>query len=161
MKWTLLRNLSLRARNHLLYSPTYRPNALPPCLLSSPARSPFRLFSSDNDSPPKEDPESAPQANLVPAQKKGISLDVQDVSNKGIFQIRTSHFPIELRNVTVKLIPTSSLYYVLVFDKVGRLAWLGEINSSNVKACRFSSNIRKCLKFIPFSFLPLFLEDSL
>lgn len=83
MKWTLLRNVSLRACHHLLNSPTYRPNALPPCLLSAPARSRFRLFSSENDSPPKDSSEGAPEANLAPAQKKGISLDVQDVSNKG------------------------------------------------------------------------------
>ncbi|CAK9329967.1 unnamed protein product [Citrullus colocynthis] len=82
MKWILLRNLSLRARNHLLHSPAYTANAFSPLSLSAPATSRFRLFSSDNDSPPKEDSQTAPEANLVSTQKKEISLDVQDVSNK-------------------------------------------------------------------------------
>ncbi|KAG6589616.1 hypothetical protein SDJN03_15039, partial [Cucurbita argyrosperma subsp. sororia] len=82
MNWSLLRNVSLRARSHLLNSPTYRSNAVPPRLLSAPSTSQFRLFSSENDLPPKEDSGSVSEANLVPTQKKEISLDVQDVSNK-------------------------------------------------------------------------------
>ncbi|KGN63842.1 uncharacterized protein LOC101215739 [Cucumis sativus] len=89
MKWILLRNLPLRARNHLLLrSPIYTSNAHPSFFLSPPAISRFRLFSSDNDSPskedspPKEDSQTVPQANLVSTQKKEACLDVQDVSNK-------------------------------------------------------------------------------
>ncbi|TYK28450.1 28S ribosomal S35 [Cucumis melo var. makuwa] len=82
MKWILLRNLSLRARNQLLRSPLYTSNAHPSFFLSPPTTSRFRLFSSDNDSPPNEDSQAVTQANLVSTQKKEASLEVQDVSNK-------------------------------------------------------------------------------
>ncbi|XP_075663523.1 uncharacterized protein LOC142633144 [Castanea sativa] len=87
MKRTLLRNVTLYTRN-LLHSPPIQSNPIPsPSSLAASTRPRLRLrfYSSENDSSSStENPSSAPdpETSLAQPQKKDVSIDVEDVSNK-------------------------------------------------------------------------------
>ena len=85
MKRTLLRNVSHLARNHLFSprTPNSTPNpSLLPLATSPRSRIGFRLFSSDNDSS-NQNPNPEPTTELTQPEKKDVSIEVQDVGNKG------------------------------------------------------------------------------
>ena len=88
MKRTLLRSVTLYTRN-LLHSPSIQNNPIPrPSSLAASTRPRLRLrfYSSENDSSSSsENPSSAPdpETSLAQPQKKDVSIDVEDVSNKG------------------------------------------------------------------------------
>ncbi|KAJ4973702.1 hypothetical protein NE237_006876 [Protea cynaroides] len=94
MRRTLLRFAPLYTRN-LLSPPTCRPHPISPAITVTSIRSKLRFFSSENDSsngsPPipetKENDSSSesppvPETNLIQSQKKEVSIDVEDISNK-------------------------------------------------------------------------------
>uniref|UniRef100_A0A2N9GRH5 Small ribosomal subunit protein mS35 mitochondrial conserved domain-containing protein n=1 Tax=Fagus sylvatica TaxID=28930 RepID=A0A2N9GRH5_FAGSY len=84
MKRTLLRNLTLCTRN-LLSSPIQNnPNPTPSLLAASTQpRLRYRFYSSENDSSSStENPSPAPETSLAQPQKKDVSIDVEDISNK-------------------------------------------------------------------------------
>lgn len=83
MKRALLRSLSLCNRNYLS-PPTSKPlptRKLLPLYVTSTSSS-LRLFSSENDSSNANSGNLA-ETNLIEREKKELSLDVEDVSNKG------------------------------------------------------------------------------
>ena len=83
MRRALLGNASLFTRSFIHSSPRYNPtstSSLAP--LTAATRSPLRFFSSENDSS-NENPKPAPETNLANPVKKDVSVEVEDVNNKG------------------------------------------------------------------------------
>ena len=118
MKRTLLRNVTLYTRN-LLLSPPIQNNPIPsPSSLAASTRPRLRLrfYSSENDSSSSsstENPSSAPdpETSLAQPQKKDVSIDVEDVSNKG-----KQHAYILLCLVTQKIGTTKLKNFKLLVD---------------------------------------------
>ncbi|GAY51532.1 hypothetical protein CUMW_134890 [Citrus unshiu] len=82
MRRTLLRNASLISRN-LLHNPNHNQPFIPP--LAASTRTQLRLYSSDSkdSSNDQRAPDPAPETALTAqTQKKDVSIDVEDVSNK-------------------------------------------------------------------------------
>lgn len=83
MRRTLLRNASLISRN-LLHNPNHNQPFIPP--LAASTRTQLRLYSSDSKDSSNDQRASdpAPETALTAqTQKKDVSIDVEDVSNKG------------------------------------------------------------------------------
>ena len=118
MKRTLLRSVTLYTRN-LLHSPSIQNNPIPsPSSLAASTRPRLRLrfYSSENDSSSSsssENPSSAPdpETSLAQPQKKDVSIDVEDVSNKG-----KQHGYILLCLVAQKVGATKSINFKLLVD---------------------------------------------
>ena len=118
MKRTLLRNVTLYTRN-LLLSPPIQNNPIPsPSSLAASTRPRLRLrfYSSENDSSSSsstENPSSPPdpETSLAQPQKKDVSIDVEDVSNKG-----KQHAYILLCLVTQKIGTTKLKNFKLLVD---------------------------------------------
>ncbi|KAA8541290.1 hypothetical protein F0562_025253 [Nyssa sinensis] len=92
MKRSLLRNVSVYTRS-LLSPPTIKPipNINAPLLSLSSTSSKVRLFSSENDSSDGT-PKPLPETSLAEVQKKDVSIDVEDVSNKELKALIEKYF---------------------------------------------------------------------
>uniref|UniRef100_A0A5B7BCY3 PI-PLC Y-box domain-containing protein n=1 Tax=Davidia involucrata TaxID=16924 RepID=A0A5B7BCY3_DAVIN len=93
MKRSLLRNVSIYTRSLLLSPPTIKPipNLNAPLLSLSSTSSKVRLFSSENDSS-NGNPKPLPETSLAELQKKDVSIDVEDVSNKELKALIEKYF---------------------------------------------------------------------